>query len=333
MGLDLNDYDFESPIGFNGEQSEFGGLKNFGKKISKGVKNVGKNIKKAGVKVGQFVIKVFPLTLAGRGGFLYILERNGFGLADRLAPLYLEDKDPILRKYKPEAIKQVRDKKYNIENAWKNLGGEINPFKKAVLKGRGKPPRIFKKGDKSFDGTQYPYSYNSFEGYEYFGSDSNYDMFDGDVYTYFDGDNFISENKSNFVEPITTASLIISGLGVVATFIGVLKSNKIPEQPFIEGTPESKAISVIPRDNKLNPDTPILSNDGKQITDPKTGETFNTSDVVKAGIEISKQTNPDGSPKEEKFLGMPRKVGIGVTVSVSVLAIAGIILAIVKRKK
>ena len=88
MGLDLNDYDFENPIGFDGETSEFGGLKNLGKKISTGVKTVGKNIKagakdfvknpikavgnlakdtgkniaKAGVKVGQFVMKVIPLT-------------------------------------------------------------------------------------------------------------------------------------------------------------------------------------------------------------------------------------------------------------------------------
>ena len=374
MGLDLNDYDFENPIGFDGETSEFGGLKNLGKKISKGVKTVGKNIKagakdfvknpvkavgnlakdtgknvkkatvkvadnvkKGFVKVAQFTMKVFPLTLAGRGGFLYILARNGFGLADRLAPLYLADGDPALRKYKPEAVKQIRDKRYNIENAWKNMGGEINPFKKAVLDGRGRPPRIFKKGDKSFDGTQYPYSI-SFDGnYEYFGYEPNYDMFDGEVYTYFDGEQYIDEHKSNF-EAITTAGLIISGLGVVATFIGLLKSNKVPEQPFAEETPEAKSIATMPTSAiQLDPNAPILSPDGLKVIDPSTGETFNTSDVVKAGVEISKQTNPDGSPKDTskdaKFLGMPRKVGIGVTIGVGVLAIAGIVFAIAKNKK
>ena len=37
--------------------------------------------------------------------------------------------------------------------------------------------------------------------------------------------------------------------------------------------------------------------------------------------------------KDAKFLGMPRKVGIGVTIGVGVLAVAGIIFAIVKKKK
>jgi len=361
MGLDLNDYDFENPIGFDGESSEFGGLKNLGKKISTGVKTVGKNIKagakdfvknpikavgnlakdtgkniaKAGVKVAQFTMKVMPLTLAGRGGFLYMVERNGFGLADRLAPLYLADGDPILRKYKPEAIKQIRDSKFKIENAWKNLGGEINPFKKAILDGRGRPPRVFKKGDKSFDGTQYPYSVTFDGNYEYFVSEPNYDMFDGEVYTYFDGEQYVSEHKSNFTG-IEVAGMIISGLGVVATFIGMLKSNKVPEQPFAENTPESKSIATMPTSGSdIDPNAPILSPDGTKVIDVNTGQTFNTSDVVKAGVEISKQTNPDGTPKktEDKFLGMPRKVGIGVTIGVGVLAVAGIIFAIVKKKK
>lgn len=364
MGLDLNDYDFENPIGFDGETSEFGGLKNLGKKISTGVKTIGgnikagakdfvknpikavgnlakdtgKNIAKAGVKVGQFVTKVFPLTLAGRGGFLYIVERNGFGLADRLAPLYLADTDPVLRKYKPEAVKEIRNSKFKIENAWKNLGGEINPFKKSILDGRGRKPRVFKKGDKSFDGTQYPYSLTFDGNYEYFGYEPNYDMFDGEVYTYFDGEQYIDEHKSNFVEPITTAGLIISGLGVIATFIGLLKSNKVPEQPFADATPEAKEQATMPTSGSdIDPNAPILSPDGTKVIDPTTGETFNTSDVVKAGVEISKQTNPDGTIKQTssdaKFLGMPRKVGIGVTIGVSVLAIAGIIFAIVKKKK
>lgn len=360
MGLDLDNYDFENPIGFDGEYSNFGFFKNVGNKIKtvgsnikKGAKDfvknpvkavgnlakdTGKNIKTGFVKVAQFVTKVFPLTLAGRGGFLFMVERNGFGLADRLAPLYLDDKDPVLRKYKPEAVKQVRDSKFKIENAWKNMGGEINPFKKAILDGRGRKPRLFKKGDKSFDGTQYPYSVTFDGNYEYFGSEPAFDMFDGEVYTYFDGEQYVSEHKSNFVEPITTAGLIISGLGVIATFIGLLKSNKVPEQPFTDGTPEAKEQATMPTSaSDIDPNAPILSPDGTKVIDPTTGETFNTSDVVKAGVEISKQTNPDGTinekPSDAKFLGMPRKVGIGVTIGVSVLAVAGIIFAVVKSRK
>jgi hypothetical protein len=50
-------------------------------------------------------------------------------------------------------------------------------------------------------------------------------------------------------------------------------------------------------------------------------------------VEFNQEFNFDGSPKEEKFLGMPRKVGIGVTIGIGVLAVAGIIFAIVKKKK
>jgi len=329
MGLDLDDYDFENPIGFDGEYSEFAKGK-----LKAKLKKAGEKIKKGFVKVAQFTMKVMPLTLAGRGGLLFIMARNGFGLADRLAPLYLEDNDPVLRKYKPEAIKKVRDSKYNIENAWKNMGGEINPFKKAILDGRGRPPRIFRKGDKSFDGTQYPYSVTFDGNYEYFGSEPAFDLFDGDVYTYFDGEQYIQEHKSNFVMGWDDAGIIISGLSVVATFVGLLKSNKVPEQPFLDGTPEAKAMMSMPTNaSQIDPNAPILSPDGTKIIDPSTGETFNTSDVVKAGVEISKQTNPDGSPKNDKFLGMPRKVGIGVAIGVGVLSIAGIIFAVVKKKK
>lgn len=359
MGLDLDDYDFENPIGFDGEYSNFAKgklkekIKTVGKNIKAGAKDfvknpvkavghlakdTGKNVAKGFVKVAQFTMKVFPLTLAGRGGFLFMVARNGFGLADRLAPLYLEDNDPILRKYKPEAVKEVRNSKFKIENAWKNMGGEINPFKKAILDGRGRPPRVFKKGDKSFDGTQYPYSVTFDGNYEYFGSEPFYDMFDGDVYTYFDGEQYVQEHKSNFVagvdDAVAIGTMVISGLGVVASFVGLLKSNKVPEQPFIDGTPEAKALSTMPTSaSQIDPNSPILSPDGTKVIDPSTGETFNTSDVVKAGVEISKQTNPDGSPKDVKFLGMPRKVGIGVAIGVGVLAIAGIVFAVIRKKK
>ena len=58
-----------------------------------------------------------------------------------------------------------------------------------------------------------------------------------------------------------------------------------------------------------------------------------TSDLIENNTETSKQTTPDALVTQEKFLGMPRKVGIGVTIGVSVLAIAGIVFAIVKKKK
>ena len=62
----------------------------------------------------------------------------------------------------------------------------------------------------------------------------------------------------------------------------------------------------------------------------KTPRNYNRKDF---NVEFNQEFNFDGSAKEEKFLGMPRKVGIGVTIGIGVLAVAGIIFAIVKKKK
>ena len=51
------------------------------------------------------------------------------------------------------------------------------------------------------------------------------------------------------------------------------------------------------------------------------------------GFDGKNEKNPDGTPKtDEKFLGMPKKVGIGVTVGVGVLALTGIIIAVARKK-
>jgi hypothetical protein len=244
--------------------------------------------------------------------------------------LYINDGDARLKKYKPEAIKQIRDSKFNIENAWRNMGGAVNELRDAVLDGQGRPPRIFKKGDKSFDGSETAYSYN-FDGSDYnFYGDEMYYFDDEAKYTYFDGE---VHYESNFTG-LEVAGIIISGLGVVATFISLFKSNKIPDNPYQEGSPEYSATSQMPTSAvQVDPNAPILSPDGKQIIDPNTGQTYNTQDVVKANL----QTNPDGSPSsattDEKFLGMPKKVGIGVAVGVGLLVVGGVVLAIAKKKK
>ena len=46
----------------------------------------------------------------------------------------------------------------------------------------------------------------------------------------------------------------------------------------------------------------------------------------------SEQTNPNEAPKSDKFLGMPRKIGIGVTIGVGVLAIGLTTFFLLRRK-
>ena len=130
MGLDLDDYDFENPIGFDGEKelyyfdneySNFNWFKQIGKNISKGVKDFVKNpIKAVGnlaKDTGRNVVKAVKFVKKGlgtialaplRGGALLLISGNAFRISDKLAPAYLSDNDPILKKQKKEAIDKAR---------------------------------------------------------------------------------------------------------------------------------------------------------------------------------------------------------------------------------
>lgn len=356
MGLDLDDYDFENPIGFDGENemhyfdneySNFNWFKQIGKNISKGVKDFVKNpIKAVGnlakdtgrniVKVAKFVKKgIGTLALAPiRGGALLLISGNAFRISDKLAPAYLSDNDPILKKYKKEAIDKARGQKETVRRWWVDyFDGQASKFEKAVLDGRGRKPQLIGKGKKvNFDGSVSEFIYSSsFDGEEkvFLGylPDGSYLEYDNN-----------EEKHSNFYEIVTGAS-VAAALGLIKALIEKIGQGGVPDQPYQEGTTEfntsggNAPIPEIPIDEK----TPIVSPDGKAIIDPTTGATFKTEELKTspdgAKAETSLQTNPDGTPKtEEKFLGMPKKIGIGVTVGVGVLALTGIIIAVARKK-
>lgn len=347
MGLDLNDYDFESPIGFDGENemhyfddeySNFGVFGTLWKNIKKGTKDFVKNpIKAVGnlakdtgrnlAKAGKFVWKgiasagLLPIRL----GALYVIGNNGYRIADKLAPAYLSDNDPILKKYKKDAIDNSRKLKGTVKMWWDEVfGGQMSKFEKAVLEGRGRKPQIFTKGKKvNFDGSisEYVYSH-SFDGKDVV------------FYDYLPEEN--EEQKSNFAEFITGAS-IAAALGLLKALVEKIKSGGVPDQPYQQGTTEFNTTGGNTPSPIPEPDSTslIVSPDGKAVINPNTGETIKTSQLKEEEkkTETSLQTNPDGTPKtEEKFLGMPKKVGIGVTVGVGVLALTGIIIAVARKK-
>ena len=361
MGLDLDDYDFENPIGFDGENelyyfddeySNFGffgrigaGLKSFVKNPAKAmkdlVKDTSRNVKKVGKEIGKGLHKGFqlfnrflnPLTIAGRTGALFVIARNYNRMADKLAPLFLADNDPLLKKYKPDAITKIRGKKGDIEQAWNNMGGAVKGLREAVLEGRGRKPSLFVKGKQvNFDGSisEFIYSY-SFDG-EDFNFYGNLD------YNSYEGNNLDEEKYSNFIEP-ATATMIGAGMSLVTAIIGIIAKSGAPNQPYQEGTTESQVTggeTTLPT-APLDPNQPIVSPDGKAVIDATTGATYKSEELKTspdgAKPETSLQTNPDGTPKtEEKFLGMPKKIGIGVTVGVGVLALTGIIIAVARKK-
>lgn len=81
--------------------------------------------------------KVNPVTLAGRNAALVAISQlNLFGFATRMYPAFASGDE--LKKYKPEYVSAAKDAWIKIARAWKNLGGDPEKLKQAIINGRNK---------------------------------------------------------------------------------------------------------------------------------------------------------------------------------------------------
>lgn len=100
-----------------------------------------KIVKEAGgnffTRVGRNFAKVMPVTATMRGATLFsISQLNLFGFATRLYPAFASGTE--LQKYKPESVVATREAWVRISKAWKNLGGDPDKLKQAIVNGRNK---------------------------------------------------------------------------------------------------------------------------------------------------------------------------------------------------
>ena len=137
----------------NADQETINGLGALGRKAKKkngfftklknGVKKVGAAVKKAGKgalalakKVGHIVMKVNPLTLAIRGGFLVAMKTNFAKIASRLYwgyfPLADAKKAGVSEDYWNRAVKGIA----MISKVFHTIGGEDKNLRKAIITGR-----------------------------------------------------------------------------------------------------------------------------------------------------------------------------------------------------
>jgi hypothetical protein len=225
-----------------------------GKKDARQTKR--EKVKEAGgnfvARAWRGVAKVFPITLAGRGGATILIGENAFGFATRLAPALVPEAE-AKQKFTPEAIAGAKTAWVKLTRAWKNLGGDPEKLKKAILKGyRKKPMKVKKK--------------SGFDGYDQY-------SFDNTVYV---------DDYSNAVDPVTLTTAITAGLGTLATLIGVIvNATKNPykqgqePQDFRNAMNEGALDAPPPDPNapKYNPNTGewVDPSTGKAI-DPQTGE-------------------------------------------------------------
>ena len=78
-----------------------------------------------------------PFTAASRGGFLVILKSNIFGMATRLAPMFINDP-----KFDTNYVQKVKTKKTQLENFWKRVGGNPKKLVWAINEGYNKKPKL-----------------------------------------------------------------------------------------------------------------------------------------------------------------------------------------------
>lgn len=112
-------------------------------------------VKEAGgnlfTRVGRNFAKVNPITLAGRGASIVAISQlNLFGFATRMYPAFASGTE--LQKYKPESVEATRQAWVRISKAWKNLGGDPDKLKQAIINGRNK--KIHKEPKASLTGAE-----------------------------------------------------------------------------------------------------------------------------------------------------------------------------------
>lgn len=190
-------------------------------------------------RVGKGFAKVFPLTASARGGILLLTKMNAFGFATRVAPALIPEAE-AKKKFKPEAITNGKKAWDKISRAFENMGGRSDKLKEAILKSyKKKASKVEKKASAT-----------------------------GDNYT-----TFVIPEYSN-LDP-ATATLIATGITALVSLIGILASNKVPKDPYLDGeAPDSwneskNAVNEVP---PPDPNEPRIDPVTGEWIDPETGK-------------------------------------------------------------
>ena len=98
-------------------------------------------VKEAGgnffTRFGRGFAKVMPITAGGRGATLIAVSQfNLFGFATRMYPAFASGTE--LQRYNPKSVQATREAWVRISKAWKNLGGDPDKLKQAIINGRNK---------------------------------------------------------------------------------------------------------------------------------------------------------------------------------------------------
>lgn len=274
MGLDLESLD----LAFDGNYMDFRGKSKFQEKMHQKFKKLGKDVKKTGQKVGRFAMRVLPISAIGRGGMILALKLNVNGLATRLAPMYVDD-----ARFKPEAVKKAKERQYNVERRWLDVGGKISPFRNAIQDGYKK--KIFK----------------------FFFKDAKANSFDG---------------YSNAVG-IDDAAEIISALGIIKGVLDAFSGgDKNPYKDGVLDDSQIKDLNEGDEEFKNAKSTTLIPKGDGNFLDPQTGQIVKKDEALDENIsKESNPDNKENSDKflgMPKKVGIGVTIGVGVLLITSI---------------
>ena len=202
------------------------------------IKEAGGNVFGRGLR---FVAKVTPILALSRGGVLILVGDNTWGFATRLAPALLPDAE-AKELFKPEAIEKAKIGWKKVQNAYKNMGGDVNKLKSKAIEGyKKKPYKVAKVKDSNFDGESF---------YEF-------------------------EEKSNFDFGVTE-SMVVAGIGALSSIVTAFTKAGGEKNPYKDDkTPEDYKNALADGTIETNPSAgdkaPVLNDKGEWI-EPSTGK-------------------------------------------------------------
>jgi hypothetical protein len=182
-----------------------------------------------------------PLSYMTKGAVIALIDWNSFAFATRLAPAVLPEEE-AKKKFKPESIAKAKKGWDKIKKAWYGLGGDEKKLIGTIIKGYKKRPYKVKKAKSKFEGEELLFE--------------------------------VEGDYSNFAEPYTTVSVVLTGLSTLTGLIATLNKSGVDKNPFKEGQePEGfkEGLKELGNDPTPDPNTPQVDAKTGKWVEPSTG--------------------------------------------------------------
>ena len=309
-----------------------------GKNIKNTTKEIGQNIERTTKEIvknpnlkkalkGTF-LTYNPAIAIPRSSALLAFRVNLFGISSRLYPAFLDEESLKKGNFDLANAERVKKAWEDVANFWEDkLGGDRNKLREAISGAWNKPVFKTKKSQARRRSTGY-LGFDSTSDYIDLDSVNKETLF-GDVSTFYE-----DEKYSNEYSAVAIAGYISAGLSIVGSIVGMLGKKGASKNPYNDGSPEGQNFNnqlegagTLPPASEAELDRIIAA----AKADREKGLGLDST-----GLDLQELNEDDvsrTSENDDKFLGMPKAVGITVTVVGALALIIGGIFLVKKLRK